>query len=840
MILDKGHQSEYNAILLTSLMRDVFRFLEQMGGKCFAYEDISRFIAESKIDVDLKLMAGLLRKNGGDFRDGSESAAETSGKDIKAFSLLISKAASVFLSDRTSIDDKSICFEKNDRLQSIFSLIKTSEHTSRTPGFYQLKPLSPGGIFPVIKDKININELDYDRLIAGFSEALKQFKASDFTELFNGYWNLLKKYLWAVPLNFEGDDMNIPLFDYVSLTSAVTASLYLYHNYNNSMNEGSIINDSEKFLFVGGDLSGIQKFIFEIEQRNPKRLSKTLRGRSFFLALLVEVVSLKILKEFNLPVSARIMSSGGRFLILAPNTDHTIKSLEELQLEIEEEFFNLFSGKVTLILDYSTTLKLQDFFKAEIKKKIGSVNINLNESKLKKNFELINKNPDKLDRCLSGSYEKIIKNKVCHFCGVFPAVKVELDGDHEYRKCYICELAGKIGQKIVSSDYLLFKKEGDTDLLNFLGIDLEFSDKPSESLLSYSLHEGNAKPGSIDFSISNFLPCDAGYIGTNNDDATKLCHFCQRNDLLIQCNKDERRAFQDTHLSFQCIAAYSKFANEGRGVDKLAVLKADIDNLGYILQDGIPEDKYSLPHFTFLSRMLDLFFQDWLKSVIKGYEIEGKKKFDKIYTVYSGGDDLLLIGPWYNIIEFAHFFWEKFQEFTGNNPDITFSAGISLFSPHSPVTVAVKQAEENLEKSKSQEVKNSLTLFDTTIRWEQLDKLLKFTGFLDEKIRDKESGIKVGFIHRLFKYRRMFMEAEEEGKIEGLRFHSLLNYDITRNIKKTKTKKGKDKVEIVVLNQKEIDELMPLFVTGNNLDKELWRNIKIPLYIALYKNRGGK
>jgi CRISPR-associated protein Csm1 len=841
MKLDKGQQSEYNAILLTSLLRDVFRFFEQIDGDYFEYDDFSRFITENKIDIDLTLLTRLIRKNGGEAPDSDESEAGRSDKNSEALSTLISKAASIFVPDGESIADKGIGFDKNERMQSLFSLLKTSEHTSPPPGFYQLQPLNPDSIFPVINDKISVNELTYDNLITGFSQALKQFKASDFNELFNGYWNLLKKYLWSVPLNFDGNNTGLSSFDYISLTSAVAASLYLFHKDNNSINEDSIVDDADKFLFVGGDLSGIQQFIFEIEQRNPKRLSKTLRGRSFFLTLLVEIVSLKILKEFNLPVSAKIMSSGGRFLILAPNTDDTQKRLQELQLEIEEEFFSYFSGKVTFILDYSITLNSQDFLKAEIKKKISIVNINLNESKLRKNFDLIKQKPDELERCLSESYERMVKKKVCNFCGIFPALKVDTEGDQEYRKCFICDLAEKIGHNIVSGNYILFGREEQPGLFKFLGIDVGFSDKPHKSLLSYSLKEGNRNEhGSIDFSISNFLPYDADYIGVDNDDEEKLCHFCRSNDLLDQCTKEERKAFHETHLSFQCIAAYSRFANKGRGVDKLAVFKADIDNLGYILQEGIPEDRYSLPHFTFLSRMLDLFFQDWLKSAIQEYESKGKKKYDKIYTVYSGGDDLLLIGPWYNIIEFAHFFRKKFQEFTCYNPDVTFSAGIALFSPHSPVTIAVKQAEENLEKSKSREEKNSITLFDTTIGWEQLDRLLKFAGFLDEKIRDDKSKIKVGFLHRLFKYRHMFMEAEEDGKIEGLRFHSLMNYDITRNIKQVAKKKEKGKLKPVVLNQKEIDELMPLFITGNNLDKELWRNLKIPLYIALYKNRGGK
>jgi CRISPR-associated protein Csm1 len=514
------------------------------------------------------------------------------------------------------------------------------------------------------------------------------------------------------------------------------------------------------------------------------------------------------------------MSSGGRFLIIAPNTKDAAARLMELQSEIEVEFFRYFAGKVTLNLDFSTVLKMKDFGKAGLKNKIVNVNINLNRLKLKKNKLLLKSNTH--DRYLGEIYEKLVMNKVCSFCGVFPAQDSDPDPGSADKKCRICELSEKIGSSIVKKTFILFKYKEKSGILVFLGIAVMFSNKIEKSLLAYSIKEtAQNRAGSIDYSISNFLPVNyADLIGADNDDEKKLCFQCRRNDLINQCDSNTRSNFKNSHLSFQCIAAYTPFSSSGRGTDKLAVLKADIDNLGYIFQEGIPGQDYSVSHFTFLSRMLEFFFQDWLKNILR-------EKFPMIYTVYSAGDDLLLIGPWFNVIEFALYFREKFQEFAANNPDITFSAGIALFSPHSPVTTAVRQVEEYLELSKSKG-RNSLTLFDTTIKWEKLPGLLDFADFLDSRIRDENSRINIGFVHRMFKYHQLFLEFEK-GKVEGLRFLSLMNYDVARNIQVIKDGR--------LINREEIQRLKPLYEPGETLNKELLRNLKIPLFIALYKQR---
>jgi len=845
MQLSEQQRVEYNTVVMAGLLHDIGKFFQRLwkermkhplaSKKFIESPKMSRILQKEGLDIDIDLLKLLVQRHHEYL--GPKKPKELLVQEIedplqRALAYIVSEADNFSSSERDIEEERDWEFYKKYRIYSLFSLINIKTGV-KDDKYYQLQEFSPGNIFPIDKQALDRKKYDYEKLEEKLQEELKAFEPGNFSELFNGLWNIFRKYLWAVPSDTWRKRSDISLFDHLSTTSAIAASLYLFHK--DKIDENEIKDDTkEKFLLVGGDLSGIQDFLFEISQRNPKKLSKTLRGRSFLVSLVVEITALKILKALDLPYSAKLMSSGGRFIIMAPNCDEVIKTLEKLAKEIEEEFFKKFLGKLTLTLNFTTTINGEDLKLGIIKEKINQVNVGLIRKKLNKNIQILK----------NGRYKEILKkphghvlqhNKVCSFCGIFPNVK---PGDDE--RCEICNLSESLGEKIIRNRFLLFNEE--SKFFRFMGIGVELTDDYKPNLLAYSLKDTTNQDiyhGSISYGIANYLPKDKEErIQMHNDDENSLCYFCKKNNLEKDCDKDDRKTFKNSHLSFQCIATHTPFQRQGKGVDKLAVLKADIDNLGYIVQYGFDRlvddeetSKYSVSRYTFLSRMIDAFFQHWLKHTIA-------EKYPMIYTVYAGGDDLLLIGPWADIIKFSYEFYKHFKAFVGNNPDITLSAGISLFSPHSPVTTAAQGAQNYLEQSKEKTGKDSLMLFDTPpVKWEKLEELFEFADFLDERVRmdEKESRINTAFLYRLFKYRRMFMYSEE-GKIEGLRFHSLMNYDMVRNIEQKKKVDGKDEL----LNPEEMDKLRPLYATGKELNKGLLKNLKIPLYIALFKNRGGK
>jgi len=91
--------------------------------------------------------------------------------------------------------------------------------------------------------------------------------------------------------------------------------------------------------------------------------------------------------------------------------------------------------------------------------------------------------------------------------------------------------------------------------------------------------------------------------------------------------------------------------------------------------------------------------------------------------VYSGGDDLILVGPWETMIIFAIYLNQQFRKYTCNNEFITLSAGLTFVKPKYPIASAIKETEALLDESK-EKGKNRITVFGTTVEWNQLPEFL--------------------------------------------------------------------------------------------------------------------
>ena len=82
-------------------------------------------------------------------------------------------------------------------------------------------------------------------------------------------------------------------------------------------------------MLVGGDISGVQNFIYTITARGA---APTLRGRSFYLQIVTEALARYLLRRLDLPVTNLIYAGGGSFFLLARPGDG--ERLPRLQQEI--------------------------------------------------------------------------------------------------------------------------------------------------------------------------------------------------------------------------------------------------------------------------------------------------------------------------------------------------------------------------------------------------------------------------------------------------------------------------------------------------------------------------
>jgi CRISPR-associated protein Csm1 len=195
------------------------------------------------------------------------------------------------------------------------------------------------------------------------------------------------------------------------------------------------------------------------------------------------------------------------------------------------------------------------------------------------------------------------------------------------------------------------------------------------------------------------------------------------------------------------------------------------------------------------------------------------------YIVYSGGDDLFIIGPWDQIIELAKEINSSFRRYTCENPNLSISAGILMVKPHFPVQRFAQLVGEQLELSKSDADKRAyerkkpyekkrITLFGETAVWEDshlaFEQLLSFGKELERYINEKK--LPRTFLHFLQRLYKQYLESNED-RPKPLWTPKFL-YSLTRRVK--------DENTFVELLKK-----VPTF-------KE---KIRIPLWYAILKTR---
>jgi CRISPR-associated protein Csm1 len=238
----------------------------------------------------------------------------------------------------------------------------------------------------------------------------------------------------------------------------------------------------------------------------------------------------------------------------------------------------------------------------------------------------------------------------------------------------------------------------------------------------------------------------------------------------------------------------------------------DVDYLGLLFGLGI--DSPTISRIATLSNNLDLFFGAYLNKICEELTQPENRVRSIFYIVYSGGDDLLIIGPWDKTIELASKIYQEFRDYTSNNPNITLSGGIVFVKPHFPVQRFVQLVGEELEKSKYQE-RDKITLFDETVVWQQdtqsLDELLNFAKQLRSWVKDKD--LPMGFIYYLRELKEKHFH--EEG--ECLMWIPHFRYSLVRRIK--------DEEVRAEIQEKIVSKVM--------------RKIKIPVSYVSFKERKG-
>jgi hypothetical protein len=267
-----------------------------------------------------------------------------------------------------------------------------------------------------------------------------------------------------------------------------------------------------------------------------------------------------------------------------------------------------------------------------------------------------------------------------------------------------------------------------------------------------------------------------------------------------------------------------EIAEESSGADFLGVLKADLDNLGATF-GAFPQSEQGKKEAQELSDKLETLFTQDLDGML-----ESRSPY--CYVVYSGGDDLFLLGPWDQLLRFVHAFRERLQrsaEAWGHR-ELTLSAGFRLAHPKSPLRHLARDVEDALDWAKGKvsvpsplPPKNRVCAFERVLAWEDLRSGLQYA---DRFITGVKDGLSVGFLRRLQYYGSEFRRFEG-GCIDGLRMLPLLENDWYRNTSHLKASL-----------RSELEGAHRLLVRPNDEGASAWRQIDFATHFALYAVRG--
>jgi CRISPR-associated protein Csm1 len=220
--------------------------------------------------------------------------------------------------------------------------------------------------------------------------------------------------------------------------------------------------------------------------------------------------------------------------------------------------------------------------------------------------------------------------------------------------------------------------------------------------------------------------------------------------------------------------------------------------------------------------MMDLYFAGYLQGLLK-------REFPDTYTVYAGGDDLLLIGPWRQTFLLAARIAETFADYTGSSPHITISAGLSIIHPNHPINRAVEQTEDFLDASKKAGRDRITALIKTPTTWPRYRERLADAEWVNGELNGS-TPVSTGFVYQILEIARD-AEAVAQGDTRRCGWRAKLAYHLARNIR-AKSEPEKKKRIGEWLKRLGLDDMLRLTAGRSSLSD--WR---LPIHIALYRNR---
>ena len=578
-------------------------------------------------------------------------------EDDKAYVVYYADNVAAF-SDRREAEAGEGGFDKAMPLESVFNILNGNHGQSH----YAMQVLNPkNGINYPTEDEISMDEHFYQSVIQNITDNLKGITLDE--EYINSLLAVLEANLTYIPSSTSKKELaDISLYDHMKMTAAVASCVMQFltakgeKNYKQSLFiKAEKSYDEEMFLLYSMDISGIQSFIYTIGEKGAL---KGLRARSFYLEIMMEHIVDELLEKLSLSRANLIYTGGGHCYLLLANTDDTRDILEHYEKSLNHWMMEHFDTALYVACGYAkaNANALRNMPKGSYSDLYLTISKMISEKKSNRY------NADMIRNLNSRKHEGERECKVCRRIA-------RLTDD----KCQVCLALEKMSGSILYENYFTVMSEPDKDALplpenRYLVADTK------ESLLKRMESENYAgKHVTTKLWVGDYTTGDT----------------------------------------------FEKLAEQAEGVERIGILRADVDNLGttfvYGLQRPDGDDKYvTLSRTSTLSRQLSLFFKCYINEILRKGTADnfGGSGERKAVIVYSGGDDVFLAGAWNDVIAAFMDIRNALEKFTQGT--LTISGGVGIYDAKYPLNVMAKEVERLEDRSKHVEGKNAVTLFDET------------------------------------------------------------------------------------------------------------------------------
>lgn len=581
--------------------------------------------------------------------------------------------------DRRKNDTEEFGFDRNMPLESIFNLLNGHDEKH----CYSAEP---------IREKINypksgfggFDEQFYGSIVCDLKKKLEKIEFTE--EYVNSLIEVLEEDLSFIPSSTnKGEVGDISLYDHVKLTAAFSLCIvaYLEEKKINDYKQTLFININAKqfysqrvFLLFSMDMSGIQDFIYTIISKDAL---KSLRSRSFYLEILMEHIIDELLKETEMSRANLLYSGGGHAYLILPNTDEIKDKIGKFEKSVNAWLLEEFHTALYLGCGYQqcSANELHNYPKGSYRKIFQSVASQISEKKthrydanelLKMNFLEYSQTTRECKVCRRS--DSLNKEDICPICSSL----IQMSKYILHRGFFVIVNKPKENVYLPMPNEYAMIADSQTDLLQRMKEDKE------NYIRSYTKNEV--------------------YSGSNI----------------------AKRLWVGDYTSGE---TFEELANESVGINRIAVLRADVDNLGTAFVNGFASEKYGEKYMTIsrtatFSRKMSMFFKYHINAILNQgeYYIAEERKPDKrkITIVYSGGDDLFVVGSWDEIIGFAVDLHDAFSKFTQNT--LSISAGIGIYPSKYPIHHMAARTGELEDCAKHNPGKNAVTLFEDNLTFD--------------------------------------------------------------------------------------------------------------------------